>query len=99
MLRIQGAVAIVLFLFSISALNPAQARMYRWVDENGQVHYSDRIPPKYANKERKEFDTEGRVISVVQAAKKEAQLAAQEKKAAAEGQRHKEVKEPLAVIE
>jgi hypothetical protein len=25
---------------------------YRWIDENGVVHYGDRIPPQYSSKER-----------------------------------------------
>ena len=29
---------------------PAQAAMYKWVDENGNVNYGDSVPPKYANK-------------------------------------------------
>lgn len=40
----------------------AGAQMYRWVDENGQVHYGDRIPPKYAKKQRDELNTQGVVV-------------------------------------
>jgi len=29
---------------------PAQAAMYKWVDENGITHYGDSVPPKYASK-------------------------------------------------
>lgn len=35
------------------ASGPAIAqKLYRWVDENGQVHYGDRIPPQYADQDR-----------------------------------------------
>jgi hypothetical protein len=27
-------------------------KLYRWVDENGVVHYGDRVPPEYANLDR-----------------------------------------------
>lgn len=87
MLRIQGAVAFVLLIFSIVILNPAQARVYRWVDERGQVHYSDRVPQQYADKERKEYDAEGRLISTVEATETTEQLAAQQKKSADDAQR------------
>jgi hypothetical protein len=29
---------------------PAQAAMYKWVDEKGITHYGDSVPPKYADK-------------------------------------------------
>jgi len=29
------------------AAGTAQAAMYRWVDGNGRVHYSDTLPPSY----------------------------------------------------
>lgn len=29
---------------------PATAAMYKWVDERGVTHYSDRIPPQYQNR-------------------------------------------------
>jgi hypothetical protein len=30
----------------------AQQRLYRWVDNDGVVHYGDRIPPEFANRDR-----------------------------------------------
>lgn len=33
------------FIFLLAAL-PAQAEIYRWVDENGRTHFSDRAPPQ-----------------------------------------------------
>ena len=84
MIRVQGAVTFILLIFCIVSLNPAQARMYRWVDEKGQVYYSDRIPPQYVNKERREYDDRGHLISTVEAAKTKEQLAAKKKKAADE---------------
>lgn len=40
--------------FLLSA--PAQAEMYRWVDKDGKVHYTDQPPPKDAKKvEEKKF--------------------------------------------
>ncbi len=46
---------IVLCLFAFSV----QAKMFRWVDENGQVHFGDRIPPKYLVKEHDELNQQG----------------------------------------
>lgn len=30
----------------------AQQRLYRWVDSEGVVHYGDRVPPEFANRDR-----------------------------------------------
>lgn len=35
-------------LFAAISLN-AEARLYKWVDKNGQTHYGETIPPEYAN--------------------------------------------------
>lgn len=37
----------LLLLLSCSV---AQASLYRWVDENGKVHFSDKVPPSIAQK-------------------------------------------------
>jgi hypothetical protein len=34
-------------------------KVYRWVDENGEVHYGDAIPPKYANRDRNVLNSQG----------------------------------------
>ena len=34
-------------------------RLYRWVDENGVVHYGDRIPPEYADRDRTVLNSQG----------------------------------------
>lgn len=39
------ALALPLALFSMAA----QAKLYKWVDQNGETHYGQTIPPEYAN--------------------------------------------------
>jgi hypothetical protein len=40
---------------------PAAAQqLYRWVDEQGKVHYSDQMPPQAAESDRRVLDGEGR---------------------------------------
>ena len=51
-------------LFTLSAVLlacafPAQAKMYKWVDENGQIHFGDKIPTKYLVKEHDELNEHG----------------------------------------
>ncbi|OZA29451.1 MAG: hypothetical protein B7X91_01730 [Hydrogenophilales bacterium 17-64-11] len=44
------------------AAGTAQAAMYRWVDGNGRVHYSDTLPPSYQKSGAAEMNKQGSVI-------------------------------------
>lgn len=46
----------------LAAVTPCLAGTYRWVDERGQVHYGDSMPPQYAGKSHTELNAQGRVI-------------------------------------
>lgn len=35
------------------------AKMYKWVDDKGEVHYGDTVPPEYAGSQRKELSHSG----------------------------------------
>lgn len=60
----------LLLLPALLAATPAQAeRMFKWVDENGKIHYSDRVPPQYSKRERREYDERGRTVRVYERAK------------------------------
>lgn len=41
---------------------PAQATMYKWVDEKGKVHYGDTIPPEYAKQGNAQLNQSGVVV-------------------------------------
>jgi hypothetical protein len=56
-------------------------RIYKWVDENGNMQYGDRVPPQYSGKERSLISDEGRTIKVYAAAKTPEQKAAAEMRA------------------
>jgi hypothetical protein len=49
--------------------------VYRWTDDNGVVHYGDRVPPQYAKKETTVLNDEGIVVGELSAEKTPAQLA------------------------
>lgn len=52
---------------------------YRWTDEQGVVHYGDRIPPQYAQKEGAVLNKQGVEVRKLEAQKSAAQLAAEER--------------------
>jgi chromosome segregation ATPase len=51
------------------------AETYRWVDENGAVHYSDQVPPDQAMHRRSRLSPQGRELGVIEGAKSAEQLA------------------------
>jgi len=55
------------------------AKLYKWVDEDGNVRYSDRIPPSQAKREHSQLNSQGVVVTTREAAKSEAELAAEAK--------------------
>jgi len=42
-------------------------RLYKWVDADGQVHYSNRLPPEAAKRERRVINEQGRTLKVYRA--------------------------------
>jgi hypothetical protein len=50
---------------------------YRWTDEQGVVHYGDRIPPQYAQKERAVLNSRGVEVRRLDAQKSAEQAAAE----------------------
>lgn len=54
---------------------PAYAKkLYRWVDENGKVFFSDKVPPTQKHLKREILDKNARVIEEIEKAKTEAQI-------------------------
>lgn len=50
------------FLLLIVCSLSAQAKMFKWKDEEGNTHFGDRIPEKYLSKEHKELNEQGAVV-------------------------------------
>lgn len=51
-----------IIVLSLAMALPAAAKTYRWVDENGRVHYGDHIPAKYAQQEAQQINERGVVV-------------------------------------
>jgi Domain of unknown function (DUF4124) len=54
-LKLLSANIILMMLFSASA----EAKLYKWVDDNGTTHYGEVVPPEYANKDRDSLKKSG----------------------------------------
>lgn len=55
-----AAIGAIVLPFTASAAG----KVYRWVDENGKVHYGDAIPPEYSNKQHDIVGDQGKVTKV-----------------------------------
>jgi hypothetical protein len=74
-----GALAPVAVNAAASNGNEKGVVTYRWVDEQGVVHYGDRIPPQYAQKERTVLNSQGVEVRRLDAQKSPEQMAAEER--------------------
>ncbi len=56
-------------------LMPVQASgLYKWVDENGEIRYSDRLPPQQSKKRFQTLTPSGRVLNTKEASKSPEQI-------------------------
>jgi len=68
----------------LAAYGSAEAgRLYRWVDDQGQVRYGDQIPPQYAKQRQDTLNPQGVVIETKAAAKTPEQIAEEQRAAEA----------------
>jgi Xaa-Pro aminopeptidase len=71
----------MLFLaLAVMAASPADAQVYRWVDEDGNVHYTDSLPPERARDARRVYSRDGSPIREVERAPTEAELREREQR-------------------
>lgn len=55
----------------------AKKKLYKWVDENGNVTYSDQVPPKQIKKKHEELSDHGVVLEKIGTAKTEDEILAE----------------------
>jgi len=51
-----------ILLTSLLFTSPVFAKLYKWVDESGKVHYSDKVPPKHTKQARQELNQNGIIV-------------------------------------
>ncbi len=55
----------------------AAGALYKWIDENGQIRYSDRLPASQVRKKHHQLNRQGVVVSTTEEARSEEELAAE----------------------
>ncbi len=67
-------VRMIFFIFLLTCYTSSiQARVYKWVDKKGQVHFSDNIPVEYIKNKHEELNQQGGIIKQFPAAETPAQ--------------------------
>jgi hypothetical protein len=83
----------VIIMCAFFAAPVVHAKLFKWVDETGQVHYGDSIPPQYQKKEHKELSDEGLTLKTKKAMPTAQQLEIQRVQLAEQKKKEKLVKE------
>ena len=101
--RIYGGPAAVLLagLFALALMPPAAdaAKLYKWIDDEGNVRYSDRLPPNQVRKKHQQLNSQGVVVTTTDDALSAEDIAAEaerkrkEEEAAAEAARLKAIQD------
>ena len=71
--------SVMLLALMVSAFSKlaTAGSLYKWIDENGQVRYSDRLPPSQVKKKHQQLNSQGVVLTTKEAAKTDEELAAE----------------------
>lgn len=72
-MKLNAFIIALVAVVSVPTLSEA-AKLYKWVDEDGHTHYSDKVPPSEAKRARSELDQHGVTVDRVDAAKTQEQL-------------------------
>jgi hypothetical protein len=65
-------------------------RTFKWVDEEGNVHYGDRVPLQYSNQERQEINDQGRTLKSYEAPSTPEEIVEQKRLAAIQAEQKKQ---------
>jgi len=69
------------------------AEFFRWVDDDGTIHYSDSLPPDESQREQDLLNETGRVVKTIPAPKTVGQLEEEERLAKIEEQQEEKIKQ------
>lgn len=74
MARNSSTPIITVLVTGVLCLQSVSAEFFQWVDEYGQIHFSDRVPPQYSQVERKVYNQKGHLTTTIQPAKTKQEL-------------------------
>jgi len=84
----------ILLVVAIFSMDSAcAARLYKWVDDQGQVHFSDKIPPQDIKRQHTEIDNNGLETKTVAAEKTPEELATEQRQQAIKAEQDRQAQE------
>lgn len=87
---------LIILLAALLISTPSFAKLYKWVDANGKISFSDKVPPSESRREREELNEHGRTIAIKDAAKTPEQIEQYKKIVALQKTQEKLLKAQLA---
>jgi hypothetical protein len=77
-MSIRLALLCTTLVFAFTQIYAAEGqKLYKWVDQDGNVHYSDTLPPQQVKQEHKVLNEQGITVDTVARAKTDEELAAE----------------------
>ena len=73
------SVIVSLSILSVAAVAAESERVYKWVDEDGQVHYGDSIPPEFSDLPKQVLNDHGVTVDHLEGRKTPEQMAAEKR--------------------
>lgn len=75
----QKIASLILLTIALAWVAPADAgKLYKWVDEDGKVHYTDTPPPESSKQERDVLNQHGQITETLERQKTAEEIAAEE---------------------
>ncbi len=93
-----AAVAALVGLVPAVAAAQQDQRLYRWVDEQGVVHYGDSVPAEYADADKQILNEHGITVDVLRGKKSEEELAEERRLAELEAERERQRRQDRALL-
>lgn len=87
MRKVTSSVILCVLLPLSVAAQQQERGTFKWVDDEGVVHFGDHIPPEYADKPKQRLNEQGVAVEHLDGKKTEAQIAAEKKAAELDMQR------------
>ncbi len=79
--------ALLVLALAMTSAPPIDAQLYRWVDDDGNVHYSDTLPPERIRESRRVYSRDGSPVGEVERAPTEEELRERERERRLEEER------------
>ena len=74
-MRFSIVASVSVLLLPLASIADDTQRLYRWVDDQGHVHYGDLVPAEYADAEKHVLNTRGITIDIMAGKKTAEQIA------------------------